>query len=496
MIPSKGHCVLRGTNEKLQCKKCLTPETVNPNYRGLEYSLSGPVLQKAIEIEKEILEGHKKKFKNVILLNIGDAQSLGQPPLTFPRQVLSLVAYPDLLRDKTFPEDVKLRARDILENCPGGSAGSYSYLCGMDIIRKKIATYIEKRDNVASNWENIIIGQGVADMAKLFMSLLKSNKYGLAAGILNPVPECPFYSSIIAELGLKRIDYFIDEDNQWNININELQRAIDEAKSRCNPRAIIVINPGNPTCHILTKSNMEEIVKFAFKENLIIIADEVYQNDVLKDDCDFISFKRILNDMGKPYSDIELVSLMSVSKGVFAESGIKSGYAEFVNLDPEIPPMFVNLASASYNPSALAQSTLYSLVNPPKPNEPSYELFKHEKNVIIGGLKMSASIAEESIHSLEGMSCNPLEGGTFFYPRLMLPQVAIERADRMKLSPDEFYAMELLQETGICVAPGSAFKQKPGTYHIRMTLPSDPEMAHEIMERFKEFHFQFMKSFS
>ncbi|XP_044756497.1 alanine aminotransferase 2-like [Coccinella septempunctata] len=333
-------------------------------------------------------------------------------------------------------------------------------------------------------------------MAKKILSILKFNKDGLETGILNPVPEYPFYSSTIAELGLKRIDYYIDEDDHWKINVNELQRALNEAKPKCNPRAIVVINPGNPTSHILTRENMEEIVKFAWKENLIIIADEVYQNNVLKDDCSFVSFKRVLNDMGKPYSDIELVSLMSISKGIYAESGSKCGYAEIINLDPDIPPMFVKSLSASLCPSVLAQTTVYCLVNPPNPNEPSHEQFEHEKKTIMGGLRMSASIVEEAVHSLEGMSCNPLEGSIFFYPRIRLPQNAVKEAAKKSLSPDEFYALELLEETGICVVPGTGFRQKPGTYHIRMTLISNPDQVHKIMERIKKFHFKFMANFS
>lgn len=92
--------------------------------------------------------------------------------------------------------------------------------------------------------------------------------------------------------------------------------------------------------------------------------------------------------MGKPYNNLELVSLMSISKGVFAESGSKCGYAEIINLDPDIPPMFVKSLSASLCPSVLAQTTVYSLVYPPNPDEPSYEQFEHEKRTIVDGLKV------------------------------------------------------------------------------------------------------------
>ncbi|XP_044756688.1 alanine aminotransferase 1-like isoform X2 [Coccinella septempunctata] len=106
------------------------------------------------------MRGKKKKFQNVMRLNIGDAQSLGQSPITFLRQVLTLVACPNLMTDKRFPDDVKLRAKNILDKCPGGSAGSYSDACGMEVIRRQIAKYIEKRDNVSSHWRNCMMGQG------------------------------------------------------------------------------------------------------------------------------------------------------------------------------------------------------------------------------------------------------------------------------------------------------------------------------------------------
>ena len=62
-----------------------------------------------------------------------------------------------------------------------------------------------------------------------------------------PVPQFPFYNAILAEYGLHQIDYFLDEDNNWALHIDELERALNESKDLCVPRAIVVINPGNPT---------------------------------------------------------------------------------------------------------------------------------------------------------------------------------------------------------------------------------------------------------
>jgi alanine transaminase len=74
-----------------------------------------------------------------------------------------------------------------------------------------------------------------------------------------------------------QVAYFLDEDNQWSLDVVELERSINEARKTCHPRAIVVINPGNPTGQVLTRNNIEEIIMFAHREGLFIFADEVYQ---------------------------------------------------------------------------------------------------------------------------------------------------------------------------------------------------------------------------
>jgi len=108
------------------------------------------------------------------------------------------------------------------------------------------------------------------------------------------------------------ISYYLDEDNEWALNIKELQRAIDESKSQCKPKAIVVINPGNPTGSVLTRNNIEDIIKFAKKNKLLIIADEVYQHNIWGEKDKFYSFKKVMHDLG---IKTELASLMSASKG-------------------------------------------------------------------------------------------------------------------------------------------------------------------------------------
>lgn len=86
---------------------------------------------------------------------------MGQPPITYIRQVLALVSYPELMRQPYFPDDVKRKARDILDSCCGGSVGSYTDSWGIEIVRKHVAQYIERRDGgIPSNFQDIILTTG------------------------------------------------------------------------------------------------------------------------------------------------------------------------------------------------------------------------------------------------------------------------------------------------------------------------------------------------
>lgn len=132
-----------------------------------------------------------------------------------------------------------------------------------------------------------------------------------------PIPQYPLYSATLAEFGLTEIGYYLNEENKWALDICELERALNESKKVCKPRVLVVINPGNPTGQVLTRDNIVDIIKFACKNHLFLLADEVYQDNVYDKESTFFSFKKVMHEMGEPYSKMELASFMSVSKGVF-----------------------------------------------------------------------------------------------------------------------------------------------------------------------------------
>lgn len=93
-------------------------------------------------------------------------------------------------------------------------------------------------------------------------------------------------------------------------------------------------------------------------------------------------------EMGSPYDKMELASFMSCSKGYMGECGLRGGYAEVVNMCPEVKAMYLKAISAMLCPTVIGQATIDCIVAPPQPGDPSYELFISEKNAVLESLKV------------------------------------------------------------------------------------------------------------
>ncbi|EEB17477.1 Alanine aminotransferase, putative [Pediculus humanus corporis] len=446
---------------------------MNKNIKTMEYAVRGPLLVRAIELEKQLEAGEKKPFKKVIKANLGDAHAMGQKPLTFYRQVLALVSYPELLKDSSFPSDTICRAEELLSACKGGSVGSYSESFGIEIIRKHVAEFICNRDGFESDWKNILLSAGASDSIKNVLKLLNQPIDNKPPGVMIPIPQYPLYSASLAEFGMTLIGYYLQESNNWGLDMNELSRSLCEAQKHCHPRAIVVINPGNPTGQVLTRCNIEDIIKFAYENKLVLLADEVYQSNVYAENSEFHSMKKIINEMGKPYSEMELASFMSCSKGYMGECGLRGAYCELLNFDPDVMANFSKCISSMLCPTVLGQCLLDCVVKPPVEGEPSYDLYSKEKNEILEVLKIKSKMIYEFFNGIKGFSCNEVQGAMYAFPKIDMPEKALQEAKSKNMPADTFYAFQLLESTGICVIPGTGFKQMPDTYHLRTTiLPS------------------------
>ncbi|CDW58192.1 alanine aminotransferase [Trichuris trichiura] len=498
-------------------RKLLTMRELNPRIIEMQYAVRGPLVIRAAEIEKELKQNVKKPFKSVIRVNIGDAHAMQQHSITFIRQVIAACTYPSLLDSAQFPSDVIERARLLLGDCGGCSVGSYSASVGLRVVREHVSDYIRKRDGgIASDPENIILSNGASEAIRSLMKLFnRPDSGGKPVGVMVSIPQYPLYSATTSEYGIYRIGYYLNEEKNWALDIAELKRALEEARPKCRPALLCVINPGNPTGQVLTRANIEEVVKFAYEEKLFLFADEVYQDNVYDPNSKFHSFKKVMHEMGPPYSHMELASFHSASKGYMGECGLRGGYAEIVNMHPEVLTQFKKSISAKLCSSVLGQIAMDCVVKPPAPGEPSYELFakvtdstllKHhrtkrlqEKAEVLNNLHDKASMISEALNGIKGVKCNKVQGAMYAFPRIFLPPKAIEKAkvaESLGQEPDFFYAMNLLESTGVCVIPGSGFGQKEGTYHFRTTILPPPTVFHDFIERFSKFHERFMTMYS
>uniref|UniRef100_G3NDB1 alanine transaminase n=1 Tax=Gasterosteus aculeatus aculeatus TaxID=481459 RepID=G3NDB1_GASAC len=478
--------------------KLLNVDNMNPNVKRVEYAVRGAIVQRAVQIEKELKEGVKKPFDEVIKANIGDAHAMGQKPITFLRQVLALCAYPELLEDDKFPADAKQRARRILEACGGHSIGAYSSSQGIDCIRQDVARYIEKRDGgIPSNPDNIYLATGASDAIVTMLKMLVCGEGRDRTGVMISIPQYPLYSAALADLAAVQISYYLDEDKCWSLDVAELKRAVDAARQHCNPRVLCIINPGNPTGQVQSRQCIEDVIRFAKDERLFLMADEVYQDNVYAEGCKFHSFKRVLFEMGPEYSTaVEMASFHSTSKCYMGECGFRGGYMEVINMDPEVKAQLTKLVSVRLCPPVPGQALLDLVVNPPQPDEPSYHQFTKERATVLATLAEKARLTEQIFNTVPGITCNPVQGAMYTFPRIALPQKAIDKATEEGLSPDMLYCMRLLEEEGICLVPGSGFGQREGTFHFRMTILPPTEKLKIVLQKIREFHVRFTQEFS
>ncbi|XP_056410880.1 alanine aminotransferase 2-like [Hyla sarda] len=478
-------------------KKLLTLESMNQWVRAANVPILGPLTTRAAEIQKEIQEGIHKPFTKITPCFYGDLQAMGHKPKTFLRQVAALCTYPELLESDRFPEDAKTRARGILQNLDNGSVGSYNESYITQTLPQKISSFLQRRDHgVPSNPRNIIVCSGTSQAIVSVLSLVVNDEEELNTGILLSVPYYPLYMDTIALSGAVKIPYYLDEEHGWAINVSQIREGLPAARKYCNPKVLCVINPGNPTGHVLTRENISELIHLAAEEDLLIIADEVYQENVFAPGAVFHSFKKVLYEMGPKYRErVQIISVNSISKGISGECGVRAGYIEFVNIDPAVFEVLYILKSF-HIPSAIGTLMLEVVLDPPQPGDPSYDTFMMENQTLLNNLAQKAQITEKILNQSPGIHCYPIQGALYAFPRIQIPDRAIRLAQEQGQEPDEFFCHLLLEDTGIVLCTGSSFGQAAGTYHVRITLLHPIDELKSILQRIAQFHERFMSEYS
>lgn len=466
---------------------------VNQNILAMEYAVRGPIPQRAAKMKDE--------GREIIFCNIGNPQALGQAPITYYRQVVSLLEEPakiarerqlkDLFEENPYSdlherdfiaEDVLALSEQILAKT-GKGLGAYTESKGYRFVREAVADFIDRRDGfapesgLAADPEHIFLTDGASDGAKRVLNLLIAKK---TDGVMIPIPQYPLYSASIKAFGGTQVNYYPDEENDWALTRDALESAYNTAAEQgTDVKVIVVINPGNPTGAILDEGSIHEVIAFAKAHGLAIIADEVYQENVYGGA--FISFAKALGNE----TDVPLFSLHSISKGFYGECGHRGGYLEVRNapLVAGTAMNFIDLllkqASVSLCANTVGQIMTYLMVSPPDQANAAQQQFIAEKEKVLGDLYEKAKMVRAAFEQMDGVEVFGKTGAMYLFPRL----------SKLPAGTTDFdYCMALLEETGLCTVNGSGFGQAEGTHHLRIAFLPSKEQLEDVLPKWVDFH--------
>jgi alanine transaminase len=468
-----------------------TPALVaNPNILEMQYAVRGPIPQRAAEL--------RRQGREIIPCNIGNPQALGQEPLSLFRQVLGLLENPawiarerqlrqltgdggKLLEEHRIPESVLSLCEETLAKAHTGM-GAYTESKGMEFIRQAVAEFIDRRDVVAAmsgvpaDPENIFLTNGASQGVMFVIDLLIASSQD---GIMIPIPQYPLYSAAIRKAGGVQVNYYPDEERGWIFDRAILDEAVEGARAEgVNVKAIVVINPANPTGAILDEASVREVIEFAAGNDLMIIADEVYQENVYGGE--FYSFTSVLGNR-----EVPLVSLHSISKGFIGECGHRGGYFEIRN-----PPLvkgtgndfstyLTKQASVNLCANTPGQLLTYMMVRLPTLDEDIQRRIEDQKQRILQDLHDKAVMIRDAFAEMDGVECYGESGALYLFPRLVTLPVGTTDLD---------YCMALLEETGLCTVNGSGFGQRENTHHLRIAFLPPVEVLARVLPEWVAFH--------
>ncbi|KAK5906809.1 hypothetical protein CesoFtcFv8_004720 [Champsocephalus esox] len=214
--------------------------------------------------------------------------------------------------------------------------------------------------------------------------------------------------------------------------------------------------------------------------------------------------------MGKEYSGtVQMVSLHSLSSACMGECGLRAGYMELVNMDPEVTHFVDTMLCTDISSPVTGQIALDLMVNPPKPGDPSYDTYTQEILLIQATLSQNAQRAHEFLNDLPGMSSQPAKGGIYLYPRLHLPSEIIEKAKFLpegvflphtipiesflpEIKTCVLYCQMLLKEEGVFLGAGCQNGETTGNHYLRLCILVPADTLEEVLARLASFHLRLM----
>lgn len=388
------------------------------------YDIRGPVLARAKQMEEE---GHR-----IIKLNIGN-------PAPFGFQA---------------PEEV---IRDVIHNLP--EASGYCDSKGLFAARKAVMHYTQQKHIKDVQLEDIYIGNGVSELIVMSMQALLNN----GDEVLVPAPDYPLWTAAVSLSGGTARHYVCDEQADWLPDLDDIK-----AKITSSTRAIVIINPNNPTGALYSVELLEQIIEIARKHQLIIYADEIYDK-VVYDDHKHTSIASLAED-------VLVVTFNGLSKN-YRAAGFRAGWmivsGEKRHAQDYIEGLNI-LASMRLCANVPAQYGIQTALG-------GYQSIE-DLVLPTGRLGRQRDLAWQLLTAIPGVSCVKPKAAMYLFPRL--------DPKRYPIVDDQQFILDLLLEEKVLLVQGSGFNW-PHPDHFRVVfLPNADDLTEAIgrIARFLEHY--------
>lgn len=378
------------------------------------YDIRGPVLRHAKRLEEE---GHR-----ILKLNIGNPAPFG---FEAPEEIL----------------------QDVILNL--STAQGYSDSKGLFSARKAVMHYTQTKNIPNVNIEDIYLGNGVSELIVMSMQALLNN----GDEVLIPAPDYPLWTAAVSLSGGKAVHYLCDEQADWYPDIDDIRSKITP-----NTRAIVVINPNNPTGAVYSRDMLEQLAQVAREHDLIMFADEIYDK-ILYDGVEHDSIAAIA-------PDLFCLTFNGLSKS-YRIAGFRSGWLIISGAKHRAQSYIEGL-------DILASMRLCANVPAQHAIQTALGGYQSINDLILPGGRLleQRDIAWELLNEIPGVSCTKPKGALYLFPKLD-PKV-------YPIHNDEKMVLDLLLQEKILVVQGTAFNW-PWPDHFRIvSLPRKDELETAI----------------
>ncbi|MFI9318733.1 pyridoxal phosphate-dependent aminotransferase [Kitasatospora aureofaciens] len=384
------------------------------------YDIRGPVLDEAMRLEEQ---GHR-----ILKLNTGN-------PATF-----GFEAPPEILQD-------------ILRNL--ANAHGYGDSKGLLSARRAVVMHYEDRGLHGLSVDDVFLGNGVSELIQLAMTALLDD----GDEVLVPAPDYPLWTASVSLAGGTAVHYRCDEQAEWYPDLADV-----EARVTDRTRAIVVINPNNPTGAVYPREVLEGIVEIARRHKLVVYADEIYDK-ILYDDAEHVPLATLA-------PDLFCVTFNGLSKS-YRVAGFRSGWM-VLSGDRQ--------RARSYIEGLTVLASMRLCANMPAQHAVAAALGGRQsiKDLVLPGGRLLASrdAAHELLNQIPGVSCVKPKGALYAFPRLD-PKV-------YKIRDDAQMVLDLLRSQRILLVQGTGFNW-PEPDHFRLVTLPRPEEITEAVTRIGDF---------